>query len=150
MRNMAWMAFVGVCAVALAGCGGGRSTALKKGELRQTIVAEKNTGDYFEVVGLGAADPNLASSTQRKITARNAAKVDAEFQLVSMIKGVKVEGGITVQKAIETDSRITTSVDAMIKGAEVVKTEWTKDDGCAVTLRIHKKVVEKELGLKLR
>ncbi len=133
----------------LAGCGGG-SKALKGGELKQTIETTENAGQYIEVMGLGASDPALKTTTQRRASSRNAAVVDAEFQMVKKLKGVTVEGGITVEKAMESDSKITTKVNDMIKGMELTKTEWTNDDGCVVTMRLSKKLVEKELGLKIQ
>ena len=147
MQKMTWLV-VGVAMIAVAGCGGG-SAALKGGELRQTIDLPDSSGKYYEAMGIGAADPNLPSSTQRKATSRNAAIVDAQYQLVAKLKGVTIEGGITIEKAMETDSRITASVNNMVKGAEVTKIEWANDDGCVATVRIHKKIVEKELGIKL-
>lgn len=141
--------FAGLVAAGLvAGCGGG-SKALSKGQLKQTIEAPAQKGEWIEAMGIGAADPNLPSSTQRKATSRNAAIVDAQYQLVAKIKGVKVEGGITIEKAMETNSKITASVNDMVKGAEVTKIEWANDDGCVATVRLNKKAVEKELGLKL-
>jgi len=134
-------------ALLAAGCGGG-SAALKNGELRQTIEAPKSDGDYLEAMGIGAADANLATSTQRKATSRNAAVVDAQYQLVAKIKGVQVEGGITIEKAMETNSRITASVNNMVQGAEVTKIEWANDDGCVATVRIHKGLLARELGLR--
>ncbi len=133
--------------LALVGCGGG-SKALKSGELRQTIEPPAQRGEWVEAMGIGAADPNLPSATQRKATSRNAAIVDAQYQLVAKLKGVRVEGGITIEKAMETDSKIRASVDDVVKGAEVTKIEWTNDDGCVVTVRLNKKSIEKELGLK--
>ncbi len=49
---------------------------------------------------------------------------------------------------METDSFLATKVDAEIKGAEIVKTEWTTDDGCVVTVRMPKSRL-KALGLKM-
>jgi hypothetical protein len=149
MKRMNWLALTGAVLAAAAGCGGG-SAALKNGELKQTIEAPKNDGDYIEAMGIGAADPNLPTSTQRKATSRNAAVVDAQYQLVAKIKGVTIEGGITIEKAMETNSKITASVNNMVKGAEVTKIEWANDDGCVATVRLNKKIVEKELGLKFQ
>jgi hypothetical protein len=148
MRDVKWFAIAAVGLIALAGCGGG-SAALKGGELKQTIDLTPQSGDWVEAMGIGAADPALPSSTQRKATSRNAAVVDAQYQLVAKIKGVQVEGGITVEKAMETDSKITATVNNMIKGAEVTKIEWANDDGCVATVRLNKKMIAKETGLKL-
>jgi len=38
----------------------------------------------------------------------------------------------------------------MVKGAEITKLEWTNDDGCVVTMRVNKKDIAKETGLKLQ
>jgi len=149
MSTMRTYLAVGIGLLLLAGCGGG-SKALKGGQLKETIELNENAGEWIEAMGMGAADPNLPTLMQRRATSRNAAVVDAQYQLAGKIKGVQVVGGITVQKAIETDSKIQTSVDAMVKGAEVVKLEYDKEDGCVATLRIHKKIVEKELGIKIK
>ena len=133
----------------LAGCGGG-SAALNNGEIKQTIEQTQDQGKYIEVMGIGAADPALKTATQRKASSRNAATVDGEFQMVKKLNGVTVEGGVTIEKAMETDSKIKTSVNAMVKGMETVKTEWTSDDGCVVTMRLSKMIIEKQLGIKLQ
>lgn len=148
MRIAARIVSAGALLALVAGCGS-KSAALKNGELKQTIEPASQSGDWIEAMGIGAADPNLPSSTQRRATSRNAAVVDAQYQLVAKLKGVQVEGGITIEKAMETNSKITASVNAMIKGAETTKIEWTNDDGCVATVRLNKKIVEKELGLKL-
>jgi hypothetical protein len=54
-----------------------------------------------------------------------------------------------VEKAMETDSKLTTSINQAIQGAEVVKTEWTNDDGCLVTLHLDKKRFQTLTGTKL-
>lgn len=121
----------------LAGCSGSKDY-VKKGEIKQTLEQESETKKYFESVGIGAADPTLTNDTQRRATSRNAAIVQAQYEMLSMLKGVQVAGGITVEKAMETDSRLETQIKEVIKGAEIIKSEWTKDDGCVVTLRLDK------------
>ena len=89
-----------------------------------------------------------ANKTQKMATSRNAAIVNAQYNMLSVIKGVKLEGGINVSKAMEMDSVLSAKVNDAIKGALVVRTEWTADDGCVVSLRLSKKAL-KEAGLKL-
>lgn len=149
MRNAVCLASAMVLVLGLAGCGS-KSVALKDGELKNTIEPPTQSGEWIEAMGIGAADPALPTSTQRRATSRNAAVVDAQYQLVAKLKGVTVEGGITIEKAMETNSRITASVNNMVKGAEVTKIEWTNDDGCVATVRLNKKAVEQELGMKLQ
>lgn len=133
-------------AVFFVGCGG--SKYLKEGKLKDTIEEKPVTDRYITAIGIGAPAPDITNQTQKKASSRNAAIVAAQYQLVSMIKGVKIQGGVTIEKAVETDSKIKAIVDDSIKGAEIVKTEWTSDDGCIVTLRLDKDGLANSLGVK--
>jgi hypothetical protein len=137
-------------ALLLAACGGGKKSYVKRGELDKTLDQEAISKKYLEAVGIGAADSTLTNSTQRKATARNAAIVAAQYEMLSMVKGVELEGGIRVEKAVETDSVLQTKIDAAIKGAEIIKSEWTNDDGCVVTLRLDKKRLQDQMGVKFK
>jgi hypothetical protein len=145
---MRYLAMTVAVLVFCAGCGT-NSVAVKDGELGRSIDLPGSSGDWVEAMGIGAADQALQNNTQRKATSRNAAVVDAQYQLAAKLKGVMIEGGITIEKAMETDSRIQATVNSMLKGAEVTKMEWTSDDGCVATVRINKRFLEKETGLKL-
>lgn len=125
-----------------------KGTVSKSGEIEREWVEEGVTKNYIFARGICAADQTLDNKTQRMATSRNAAIVNAQYNMLSIIKGVQLEGGITVEKAIETDSLLATKIDAMIKGAQVVRTEWTNDDGCVVVLRLYKSAL-KDMGLKV-
>jgi len=142
--------FVAVVAVIAAGCGSSpdKGTVANTGEIEREWVEEGITKNYVFARGLGAADQTLENKTQRMATSRNASIVNAQYNMLAFLKGVNLEGGITVEKAIETDSVLATKIDAVIKGAQVVRTEWTSDDGCVVVLRLPKKAL-KEAGIKL-
>lgn len=125
-----------------------KGTVSKTGEIEREWVEEGVTKNYIFARGIGAADQTLENKTQRMATSRNAAIVNAQYNMLSIIKGVQLEGGITVEKAIETDSILATKIDALIKGAQVVRTEWTSDDGCVVVIRLSKSAL-KDMGLKI-
>ncbi len=131
----------------LVGCAT-KSEFIKSGEIKRTIVQEAVGEDYIVAIGIGAADPTIENKTQKMATSRNASIVAAQYEMLSIIKGVELEGGITVEKAMETDSLLATKINGEIKGAEIVKTEWTADDGCIVTLKLPKKRL-KAMGLKM-
>jgi hypothetical protein len=138
------------CAGLFYGCGSMHDKGMvsKAGEIEREWVEEGITSNYVFARGIGAADQALENKTQKMATSRNSAIVNGQYNLLSIIKGVKLEGGITVEKAIETDSMIATNIDAVIKGAQVVRSEWTSDDGCVIVLRLPKKAL-KDMGLKL-
>ena len=134
--------------VGLAACST-KSTYVKKGEIQKTITQQAEGSRYIEALGIGAADSTLTNTTQRRATSRDAAIVQAQYEMLSYVKGVQLEGGITVEKAMETDSKLESYIKETIKSAEIVKSEWTNDDGCVVTLRLDKKKLE-GTGLKLK
>jgi len=68
--------------------------------------------------------------------------------MLSILKGVHLEGGITVENAMVTDSQIKATVDDILAGAKVESTEWNHDDSCIVTLRISKKRIRRMMGVK--
>ena len=146
-RRLAWL-LAGMAAAA--GCGGGVASRVHKGAVETVINQNPNQGDYLETIGIGAADPALTTDTQRKALARDAAIVKAQYEMLSMVKGVRLEGGVTVQNALEKDSILTAKVMDLIKGAEILKSEFTSDNGCVVTLRLSKDRLERLMGVKFQ
>lgn len=129
---------LGLSLLLLTACGGVK-THTKGGELKKTMDAEAQGSDFIQTIGIGAADQKMDNKTQKMATSRTAAIVMAQYEMVGIIKGLQIEGGITVSQAMEKDSKISALVNESVKGAEVLKTEWTADDGCIITLRLSKK-----------
>lgn len=145
------MKTIAVLAAALAvvmssGCSSVR-TRLANGRVPDVINEKPERGSYYEAIGIGAGDPALATETQRRSLARDAAIVKAQYELLSMIKGVELEGGYTVSRAISMDSKLATRVHETIKGARVLKSEFTVDGGCVVTVRLPKEELRRGTGL---
>ena len=72
-------------------CGGPQSRVMK-GRVQATLDQDPARKNYLESIGIGASDPNLPSDTQRKALARDAAIVKAQYEMLSMVKGVRLEG----------------------------------------------------------
>lgn len=140
----------GMMGLMVIGCAGKKSYVNSKGEISRELDQEAIKKNFIETIGIGAADAALTNKTQKMATSRNAAIVAAQYEMLSMVKGIDLEGGIRVEKAMETDSMLQTKIDAAIKGAEIVKTEWTADDGCLITLRLDKKRLQEMMGVKFK
>ena len=136
MKRFQWAA-AAAAAIAMTGCSGIVSR-VHKGQVGEVIDQSPEHSGYFEAIGIGASDPAMPTATQRKALARDAAIVKAQYELLSLIKGVTLEGGVTVSQAMEADSTLSARVHDMLRGAEVRKTEFTSDGGCVVTLRLPK------------
>lgn len=149
MRKMlAWTA-VAALGAAVTGCGGVQSR-VKEGQVQSVIDQRPDRSGYVEAIGIGASDPSLPTETQRKALARDAAIVKAQYELLSMVKGVELEGGVTVGRAVEKDSLLAARLKATVAGAEVLKSEFTADNGCVVTMRLPKHRLEEMMGVRFR
>lgn len=140
---------IAVAVACFAGCAPVKSR-LVQGQVQGTIDQRPARGAFIEAIGIGASDPALPTDTQRKALARDAAIAKAQYELLSMIKGVELEGGIKVSRAIETDGTLETRIKDTLRGAEVLKSEFTADGGCVVTLRLPRARLETMMGARFR
>ncbi|NQS89392.1 hypothetical protein HQ584_06360 [Patescibacteria group bacterium] len=139
-----------VSVVLVVGCASSKHTIKSGGGhmLADTWKDSPITNVFIQTTGIGVADKKLSSKTQRRATSREAAIVQAQYEMLSTLKGVKIDGEITVKKAMEDDSRIVARVNDFLKGARVVKCEWLEDDSCVVTLQLdYKGKIAKRLGV---
>ena len=91
---------------------------------------------YIEAVGIGAVpDKSIGKSNARPMALR-AAKVDALRNLLEITKGVQVDSATTVKDFTVESDVINTQVNGLVKGAQVVKTDYMSDGTVEVTLRI--------------
>ncbi len=86
--------------------------------------------------GTGIAPPDAGSPGQAKIMARIAAKVDAQRQLVEVIKGVQVSAETTVEQMMVTSDTVTTKVSGMLRGAQIVAERELPDGEYEVTMQV--------------
>lgn len=115
---------------------------VRGGRVSDVIDQKMDRWGYIEAIGIGASDPALPTETQRKALSRDAAIVKAQYELLTLVKGVELEGGLKISRALEQDSAIETRLKQTIRGASIVKSEFTADNGCVVTLRLDKGVLE--------
>jgi len=147
MRNLITAAVV---ALAAWGCASApdRGVISKAGEIDTEWEEQGENSKYFFARGIGAADQTLENKTQRLALARSAAIVSAQFNMLSTVKGAELAGGDNVADAMIKDSAMASQVRALIRDAQVVRSEWSSDDGCVVSLRLPKSAL-KNGGLKL-
>ncbi|OIO04529.1 MAG: hypothetical protein AUJ52_15090 [Elusimicrobia bacterium CG1_02_63_36] len=123
---------------------------VKDGEVQDVIAQDSIHRKYFEAIGIAAADPKLPSMTQRRALSRDAAIIKAHNELLTIIKGAQLESGQTVDMSIMGEQKMIETLSQMVKGAEIVKTEFTGDDGAVVTIQLPRRRAEKMLGVKFK
>jgi len=82
-------------------------------------------GGYVTGIGYGTADSS-GNRIQDRLNAMRAAEVGAQWALVEIIKGVRIDSQTSVENMIVKEDIIRSRVQGMIKGAHIVnrKIEW--------------------------
>jgi len=131
-------------AAGLSGCGG-VNRSLSKGEVKD-VWEKVSDKDTIRVRGIGVPPERVESSTQRRGLARQAALVNARYEALALLRGIKVTGGLSVGKLMEKDSHIKEVANQVIAGMEEVQVEWAKDDGAVVLLELERSKLNKMLS----
>lgn len=87
------------------------------------------------VVGQGVAPSVTASPAQAYALAKRAAMADGYRQIAEKVKGVHVEGQDTIKNLMLVQSSTRTSVEALVRGANVTNTTF-KEGLCEVEMEI--------------
>lgn len=98
--------------------------------------------EFLRVRGVGVPPEKSVGFTRRRGLSRNSALVSARYEMLAVIKGVNVGGGLTVGQLMQTNSKISEGANRIISGATEVQSEWAADDGCVVTLEISREQIE--------
>jgi len=89
----------------------------------------------ISVTGEGVAPMNTSSPAQAYALAKRAAVADAYRMIAEKVKGVRVEGYDLVKNMMVQRSTVRTSVDAMVRNANIVETNF-KEGLCEVEMEI--------------
>ena len=101
----------------------------------QSSVLEANSEIRISVIGEGVAPMNTASPAQAYALAKRAAIADAYRQIAEKVKGVRIEGQDLIKNMMVKRSTIRTSVNAMVRDANIVETTF-KEGLCEVEMEI--------------
>jgi len=94
------------------------------------------TSGVIEAVGIGAPPERFYGKPQARPMAIRAAQMDAYRKLLEVAGGVRVDSMTLVKNyAVESDL-IRSQVSGMVKGAQMVKTDYLSDGTVEVTLRM--------------
>jgi hypothetical protein len=118
--------------------------SLSKGEVK-SLWEQVSDKDTIRVRGIGVPPEGTKSLTQRRGLSRNAALVNARYEALALLRGVKLTGGLSVASLMEKDSRIREIANQVIAGMEEVQVEWASDDGAVVLLELKRDKLEKML-----
>ena len=105
--------------------------AVKEGE--QTL--NEGSDVLISVTGQGVAPMNTSSPAQAYALAKRAATADAYRLIAEKVKGVRIDGQDLIKNMMVKRSTVRTSVQAMVRNANVVETTF-KEGLCEVEMEI--------------
>ena len=112
-----------------------QETVQSDSKTSQEEILAPNKEVRISVVGQGVAPMNTISPAQAYALAKRAAVADAYRLIAEKVKGVRVDGQDLIQNMMVKRSSIRTSVDAMIRDANIVETIF-KEGLCEVEMEI--------------
>ena len=98
-------------------------------------VLEKEQDMLITVTGQGVAPVNTSSPAQAYALAKRAAVADAYRMIAEKVKGVRIDGQDLIKNMMVKRSTVRTSVQAMVRNANVVETTF-KEGLCEVEMEI--------------
>ena len=105
-------------------------------DLSQERVLSENQEVRISVSGQGVAPMNTTSPAQAYALAKRAAVADAYRLIAEKVKGVRIDGQDLIKDMMVKRSTVRTSVQAMIRNANIVETTF-KDGLCEVEMEIN-------------
>ncbi len=106
---------------------------INKYKKEQTL--SENSNMRISVVGQGVAPMNTSSPAQAYALAKRAATADAYRLIAEKVKGVRIDGQDLIKNMMVKRSTVRTSVNAMVRNANVVETTF-KEGLCEVEMEI--------------
>ena len=104
-------------------------------EDKEPVILEEDKTMLISVVGQGVAPMNTSSPAQAYALAKRAAVADAYRMIAEKVKGVKIDGQDLIKNMMVKRSIVRTSVQAMVRNANVVETVF-KEGLCEVEMEI--------------
>ena len=101
----------------------------------QEETLKRNQSMLISVTGQGVAPMNTVSPAQAYALAKRAAVADAYRLVAEKVKGVRIDGQDVIKNMMVKRSTVRTSVNAMVRNANVVETTF-KEGLCEVEMEI--------------
>ena len=98
-------------------------------------ILPRNESVLISVVGQGVSPMNTKSPAQAYALAKRAAIADSYRLIAEKIKGVRVDGQDLIKNMMVKRSSVRTSVQAMIRNADIVETTF-KEGLCEVEMEV--------------
>jgi len=127
----------------LVACGGGIGGQVKGDSYTTEGWVDDNT---YRIAAVGVAKRELKNTVQRRESAKRAAMLNAQYQVLEKFKGSNIEGAAGMSDFEMTGIAIAQEVSGVVKGGSVVKTTYDDEDNCEIIYEVKAKGLKKKVA----
>lgn len=100
--------------------------------------------DTFRIAAAGVPTKTLTNIVQRKESAKRAAILNAQYQVIEKFKGSKIEGASGMENFEMTGIAIAQELKAVSKGGSVKKVTYDEEQNCEIVYEVRAKGLKKK------
>ncbi len=144
MKKLFVMSLVLVMGLVFASCGGGTIGGQVQGEKFKTEGwIDDNT---YRLAAAGVPNSKLKNKVQRRESAKRAAILNAQYQVLEKFKGSKIEGAAGMSDFENTGIAIAQEVSGVVKGGSVASATYDEEDNCEIIYEVKAKGLKKKVS----
>ena len=110
---------------------------------RTEVWVDANT---YRLAASAMATRTITNKIARRESAKRAAILNAQYQVLEKFTGSKIEGAAGMSNFEMTGMAVAQEVQGIIKGGSVVKVTYDKEDNCEVIYEVKGKKLKKRVG----
>ena len=131
-------------ALTFTSCGGGKIGGQVEG---QTFKTEGwIDDDTYRLAASGVPKSTLKNKVARRESAKRAAILNAQYQVLEKFKGSKIEGAAGMSDFENTGIAIAQEVSGIVKGGSVVSATYDEEDNCEIIYEVKAKGLKKKVA----
>ncbi len=125
-------------------CGGSKLGGQVEG---QTFKTEGWIDDNtYRLAAAGVSKSTLKNKVARRESAKRAAILNAQYQVLEKFKGSKIEGAAGMSDFENTGIAIAQEVSGIVKGGSVVSATYDEEDNCEIIYEVKAKGLKKKVS----
>ena len=127
----------------LTSCGKKGPGGTVKGQTYKTEQwVDENT---YRLAAAGVPNSKLTNKVQRRESAKRAAILNAQYQVLEKFKGSSIEGAAGMSDFESTGIAIAQEVQGFVKGGSVVQATYDDEDNCEIIYEVKAKDLKKKV-----
>lgn len=144
MKKLFVMSLVLIMGLVFTSCGGGKIGGQVEGEKFKTEGwIDDNT---YRLAAAGVPNAKLKNKVARRESAKRAAILNAQYQVLEKFKGSKIEGAAGMSDFENTGIAIAQEVSGIVKGGSVASATFDEEDNCEIIYEVKAKGLKNKVS----